>query len=389
MRKYLIPIILLLLSALHIDAQTVNERFSGYGVIQGRTGTGPSYTLNIVSFQGSPRFQPNGTWLGTDVQVGDVVWIDCARYVITAKNSAGISSMNVTVQIPALDVTAGVTEPPTGQVCAVMRELPGAIPAFPLSGDNAGSGIPITLMSCIMNHYAGINTGINFLCDTINQIAHGFRIGDAVLDTGATSVPKFIRGNTSAANLLPSHLVVDSLTANTFVIQRGGYAPNRDKFLARGFVRGSIYYLQDNNTLATTPDEQYNWPVFAITTQNTPVYVGTSWSSGASGGGSLVEIVTDTASTKTLALPDLGKTILMDRVSAQTLTVPTNSSVAFSIGAKIDVVQFGSGRVTFSPGVGVTLNSADGANKTRTTFSSVSLIKTATNTWLLIGDISL
>jgi|GEM_PF-6115448 len=345
MRKYLIPIILLLLGAVHVDAQTVNERFSGYGVIQGRTGTGPSYTLNIVSFQGSPRFQPNGTWLGTDVLVGDVVWIDCGRYVITAKNSAGISSMNVTVQIPAADVTAGVTAPPTGQVCAVMRELPGAIPAFPLSGDNAGSGIPITLMSCILNHYAGIpkvdsvrttsssggvvvkvNTisapaveiapgaiaaggatngqvlkfngtdwaagtdnnsgggsgGNLYALDTVTQTAHGFRVMDAVLDTSTTSTSKFIKGNTSNQNLLPSHLVVDSLSSNTFVVQRNGYVKKaQTRFTAR-----QVYYLRDNGSYASTPDSTYNFPVFAITSSTTPIYL-TPIVAGNSGGGSV------------------------------------------------------------------------------------------------------
>ncbi len=349
MRKYLIPIIMLLMAVMHVDAQTVNERFSGYGVIQGRTGTGPSYTLNIVSFQGSPRFQPNGTWLGTDVLVGDVVWIDCGRYVITAKNSAGISSMNVTVQIPAADVTAGVTEPPTGQVCAVMRELPGAIPAFPVSGDNAGSGIPITLSSCILSHYAGIpkvdsvrttssnggvvvkvNTvsapaveilpgaiasggatsgqvlkfdgsnwapgtdnnsggssgGNLYALDTVTQTAHGFRVMDAVLDTSTTSTNKFIKGNTSNQNLLPSHLVVDSLSANTFVVQRGGYVKkNQTRFTAR-----QVYYLRDDGNYASLPDENYNFPVFSITATTTPIYL-TPFVGGSGGGSGIVDSV--------------------------------------------------------------------------------------------------
>lgn len=133
--------------------ETVKERFSGFGTISSVTGTNP-YTINIVSFTGSPRFQPNGTWLGNDVATGDVVWFDCGRYVVTTVNSAGLNSLNVTVTVPAADVTAGVSGPSTGQVCAVMRELSGYVPSFPVSGDNSGSGIPITLKSCLETHYA-------------------------------------------------------------------------------------------------------------------------------------------------------------------------------------------------------------------------------------------
>jgi phosphotransferase system glucose/maltose/N-acetylglucosamine-specific IIC component len=62
--------------------------------------------------------------------------------------------------------------------------------------------------------------------------------------------------------------------------------------------------------------------------------------------------------------------------------------VAFPIGTQITFAQMGAGQVTFAGAVGVTIYSADSDLKLRTQYSSATLIKTATNTWLLIGDIA-
>ena len=71
---------------------------------------------------------------------------------------------------------------------------------------------------------------------------------------------------------------------------------------------------------------------------------------------------------------------------ANTLTVPTNASVPFPIGAQIDILQTAGGQVTVG-GAGVTINSTPGL-KLRTQWSSATLIKRATDTWVLIGDLS-
>lgn len=94
-----------------------------------------------------------------------------------------------------------------------------------------------------------------------------------------------------------------------------------------------------------------------------------------------------TGTSYTLVLSDAGKLITLNNASAITLTIPTNASVAFPIGTVIDITQFGAGQVTVG-GSGVTINSADGDKKLRVRYSSASLIKTDTDTWLLVGDIS-
>lgn len=86
----------------------------------------------------------------------------------------------------------------------------------------------------------------------------------------------------------------------------------------------------------------------------------------------------------TLAVPRI---VTIANASANTLTVPPNSSVAFPVGAKINFIQAGAGQTTITAGAGVTLQGTPGL-KCRAQFSPVTLIKSATNTWYVIGDLS-
>ena len=97
---------------------------------------------------------------------------------------------------------------------------------------------------------------------------------------------------------------------------------------------------------------------------------------------------TQTGTTYTFVLSDGNNTLVtLNNSSAITLTVPPNSSVAFPVGAILQFAQIGAGQVTVAAGSGVTINYTPGL-KTRAQYSSASLIQTATNTWLLSGDIT-
>ena len=85
---------------------------------------------------------------------------------------------------------------------------------------------------------------------------------------------------------------------------------------------------------------------------------------------------------------DSGQLVTLANASAITLTVPTNASVPFAIGTQITITQAGAGQVTVAGAVGVTVNAADTFLKLRTQWSSGTLIKTNTNSWILIGDTS-
>ena len=95
-----------------------------------------------------------------------------------------------------------------------------------------------------------------------------------------------------------------------------------------------------------------------------------------------------TGTTYTLALTDAGKLVTLNNASAITLTVPANSSVAFSVGDQINLLQLGAGQVTVAGAGGVTVNSAGALLKLSAQYALGTLVKTATDTWVLVGNLA-
>ena len=94
----------------------------------------------------------------------------------------------------------------------------------------------------------------------------------------------------------------------------------------------------------------------------------------------------------TLVLTDKNKFIKMNVGSANTVTVPTNASVAFPIGSQIHIIQYGSGKTQVIPVNGTLIiysspSSAPGAYL-RDQYTSATLLKCDTNAWILMGDLS-
>ena len=88
----------------------------------------------------------------------------------------------------------------------------------------------------------------------------------------------------------------------------------------------------------------------------------------------------------TLALGDAQGVVEMNVASANTLTVPPNSSVAYPIGTSILVVQTGAGQTTIAAGAGVTVNSYIGL-KIIGRWAGCTLIKRSANTWVAVGGL--
>jgi hypothetical protein len=103
---------------------------------------------------------------------------------------------------------------------------------------------------------------------------------------------------------------------------------------------------------------------------------------------------TFSANAYTLALTDQGDILLASNGStAGTISVPTNATVAFPTGTQITIIQTGSGQLTISATTPATTTIAStGATSTapklRAQNSSATLIKTATDTWYVVGDIA-
>ncbi len=91
--------------------------------------------------------------------------------------------------------------------------------------------------------------------------------------------------------------------------------------------------------------------------------------------------------TYTLVLADKNKVVELNNASAIALTVPADNTVAYATGTQITLLQTGAGQVTIAGAAGVTVNATPGL-KMRATWSSVTLLKRAANTWVAMGDLS-
>jgi hypothetical protein len=117
---------------------------------------------------------------------------------------------------------------------------------------------------------------------------------------------------------------------------------------------------------------------------------GPTGSTGPTGpaGGGIAAINAQTGTTYTLVAGDLNDLVTLSNAGAITLTVPPS---VFSANDVINIAQIGAGQVTLAQGAGVTINSTGAtatAPKLRVRWSSASIICTASNTFLVVGDIA-
>lgn len=128
------------------------------------------------------------------------------------------------------------------------------------------------------------------------------------------------------------------------------------------FADGGYVYPADLNGI----QDDYDDKIDAVTLPSFNAQVGTTY---------------------TLVLADRDKIVTLDNAAAITVTIPTNASVAFGVGASVTFVQKGAGQVLFDPDTGVTMNSYGAADQTAGQYAVATLIKTAADEWLLTGAI--
>lgn len=95
--------------------------------------------------------------------------------------------------------------------------------------------------------------------------------------------------------------------------------------------------------------------------------------------------------TYTLALADSGKFVEMTASVANTITVPAASAVAWTVGTRIDILQYGAGQTTIVGGTASLRfyspsGSAGASIKAR--YGAATLLYRATNEWYLIGNLT-
>ena len=92
-------------------------------------------------------------------------------------------------------------------------------------------------------------------------------------------------------------------------------------------------------------------------------------------------------SNATLALTDAGKHYFSSN-SANVITVPNNTTVSFSIGTAISIIQQGTANLTVTPDSGVTMylaGNSTSASRTVGNYGMATLMKVGTDTWFING----
>jgi len=215
------------------------------------------------------------------------------------------------------------------------------------------------------------NNGTYYLCDTsggnitINLPAIGTDEGTrfGFQKVGASNSVSFVRDGTDTINGGTSY----TLTQDTEVVLLIADDNTPDNWIAT--IQSQT--LADETTITKTGS------TFAVKDDGiTPAKIqgGVNAQSGTS---------------YTLVIGDAFKTVTMNNASANTLTIPTNASVAFSVGDRIDVVMLGAGTTTITGASGVTLNgvaSPTTGGAIAAQYAAASCLKIATDTWLLIGN---
>ena len=166
----------------------------------------------------------------------------------------------------------------------------------------------------------------------------------------------------------------------------------RTSALSGVLAEGMMSYLQDTNAVEVYDGS--NWVSIGSSGDITGITTGTD--SGLSGGVTSgtatlrlkLEFDAETGTTYTLVAGNLNQLVTLNNASPITLTVPPS---VFSAGDVINIAQIGAGQVTLAQGAGVTITSTGAtasAPKLRAQYSAASIICTASNTFLVVGDIA-
>lgn len=141
--------------------------------------------------------------------------------------------------------------------------------------------------------------------------------------------------------------------------------------------------------ISNAPEPTANEIDFSGVTYDTLKLGGVEFSDGVQvkQGVPSITTINQQAGAYTTVLSDRDKLVEISSGSAVTLTIPTNASVAYPVGTSIDILQTNTGQVTIAGAGGVTVNATPGL-KLRTQWSSATLFKRATDTWVVFGDLT-
>lgn len=215
-------------------------------------------------------------------------------------------------------------------------------------------------------------------------------------DTVNNQIP-FVPENTTdpAAGLNQSLYVIDMLL-NLSVESIGDNVPPSSPEDGARYIVGTTPtgdWAGKENKLAMWIETGSYWAFrtvnFAFNKADNIIYVYTTlWAQYATQPQSIVTLKTDITTAYTLITTDAGKCVEMNNASANTVTIPPNSSVAFPVGTRIKVRQYGVGQTSIVAGAGVTIIKPSATLNVSAQYGDVELYKRDNDEWYVSGHLS-
>ena len=399
-----------------VPTSQIPDLSSTYAAKSGTTFTGTVVipTLNLTNPLG---YQYGGTGksaLGTE---GDVLAVNSTGDGFTwVPLPGGLSGNTLTLEDVRDEISATVAAGTNTNIDVTYVDAAGsrgslsiALASSPtLSGDLAVNGGDITTTATTANIFNANATTLN-----IGGAATEIHIGDSATNTGTTTIEHdlYVTGNItfggeattlSATNLeVTDSLIYLSINNSADILDIGwvgGYTQS-STHKHTGIVRDAsdgVWKLFSNITAEPTSVVDFSGATYdalkigALETTGITSSGNVAVTGIVSATGNIIGHIATNAQTGTsytLVLSDDGKIIEMGNASANTLTVPLNSSVAYPVGTQITILQTLGGQTTIAAASGVTINATPGL-KLRAQWSGATLIKRATDTWILVGDLS-
>jgi hypothetical protein len=319
-------------------------------------GSGATTLTGYVKGSGTSAFTASATIPASDIASGAALTrTNDTNVTLTlggSPSTALLAASSLTLGwTGTLAISRGGTGSSSTTYCNLTTNVTGTLPVA-----NGGTGA-----ATLTGYVKGAGTSAMTASATIP--ASDISSGAALTKTDDTNVTLTLGGSPTTALLAASSLTLG--WSGTLAVSRGGTGAAT----LTGLVLG-------NGTSA-----------FTTVTAPSGTVVGTSDTQTLTNKTVTQSINAQTGTTYTLAASDTSKLVTLSNAGTVTITVPPNSSVTWDIGNSVDIAQLGAGQVTVAAGVGVTIRATPGL-LLRAQYSGGTLIKIATDEWLLVGDLT-
>jgi hypothetical protein len=307
---------------------------------------------------------------------------------------------------------------PTQALHAVTKQYVDSVEAGLLTRPQVKAATTANLDSTYNNGTAGVGATLTATENGAFPLIDGVALTTASGDRGL-----LVKNQTDAAENGRYNLTTQGTAGTPWVLTRCSLCDEADEipgsytFVTDGDVNGQtgwVQYVDDPSTFTVGTDDidvfQFAGagtitagtnisvsgnqvsvianPTFAnVITATSGVQFADNTIQTSAGVPSLTDFTEKTANYTLDTLDHQDNVVEMNSASAITFTIPANATLAWPVGASMDIFQMGEGQVTIANAVGVTLNSTPG-KKLRTQFSSCTIMKRGTDSWILYGDLT-